>query len=399
VKKMGKLEGFASTATGGCGGSTYKVTSNQDYDLHEREIPGSLRFGIERFANEKTPVTIEFDLKASKKEIILKRTLKLKSNLTINGGGKVTLAFNTDWTRYKIDENSLSYFRAQCAIEINPETGKRWDANTFISIDRKSNVIISGLTFNRLGYDEHPWKFEHPNLDKECLGDVISIFHGKKGNGLVDRIWINGNFFQACGDGCIDIVRGDQRYKSNISISKNKFFKADKTMLAGSPYDAFAEEKDPKTRGLKGNIPQGTYPYRISIYENTFQETTQRNPSASFVVLHVFRNNYINWGSYIVNSQGALVFFEENKLTHVQKGRKIVQTNSSNVHLYNNSLNEGAVNSKLEDTPDYQSLFAKWIRSTNTPSSSTGPSSLSSIDSSIGNFYEIRWQQSLSGPR
>lgn len=347
------LEGFAAATTGGVGGVRFVVTSGEDYLQGERPLAGTLRYAIEQSDPDK-PLWVTFSLKGG--VVVLKRTLKLRSDLTIDGRGegRITIANQVDWSLYTLDESKKTG-RQQCARRDNsiPFT-------TLFLINRKNNIIITHLDFRRFGVNESPWEKSIPNLDKECLGDIVSIYNDGTNSGRsVDNIWINRSSFQDCGDGCIDITRPAGTV-GNISISWNRFFHTDKTMIIGTGYNAYAK-LDPMSRRLERNVPRGEYPYRVSIYGNDFSSVNERNPRASSALVHVYRNRFENWGLYLVYAENSIVLYEQNVVLGADTSQVISPHGRDAVWIYGNVDQHGGAVTGLEDTPGYQKQKAIWI--------------------------------------
>jgi pectate lyase len=342
---LAELEGFANETTGGLGGTEYEVTNAQDYDTHDQKIPGTLRYAIEHSAL--SPLWITFRLPIGT-TIVLKRPLPLRSNLTIDGrGSDIRIANRVDWSQYEIDTNKTQG-RQQCR-KINRSVPK----GTLLSINRQQNIIVTHLTFTRIGFKNSPWENRIPDLDKECLGDVLSIYNDAKSFGSnVDRIWINRSTFQECGDGCIDVTRPDTQV-SRISISNNIFRNTDKTMIIGTPYDAYARP-DPISRRLETNVLPGSYPYHVSLYGNRFENVNERNPRISHALVHIYRNHYINWHLYAVYVEDAMLFYERNIHENSNPSTKVV-SKFSNGHILSrgNTGPNGEPLAELPDSPDY----------------------------------------------
>lgn len=340
-----ELEGFASETTGGFGGAAYEVTNTQDYDKGDERIPGSLRYGIEYSTS--SPLWITFRLPKDS-TIILKRPLLLRSNLTIDGrDNDIRIANRIDWSKYEIDSNKTRG-RQQCRM-INKSGPK----GTLLSINRQQNIILTHLTFMRIGFKDSPWENAAPDLDKECLGDVLSIYNDAKSkNANVDRIWINRNTFQDCGDGCIDITRPDTQV-GRISISNNIFRHTDKTMIIGTPYNAYARQT-PDNHGLEANVQYGSFPYHVSLYGNRFEEANERNPRVSHALVHAYNNRHINWRLYVIYAENAMLFYEQNSHVNSNPSAKVVSKfGNGHILALDNTGPNGEPLAELPDSPNY----------------------------------------------
>lgn len=340
-----ELEGFAIEATGGFGGTVYEVTTTQDYDTDNERIPGSLRYAIEYSTS--SPLWITFRLPIGS-TIVLKRPLPLRSNLTIDGrGSDIRIANRIDWSRYEIDTNKTQG-RQQCRM-IN----KGGPKGTLLSINRQRNIILTHLTFMRIGFKDSLWENLTPDLDKECLGDVLSIYNDVKSkDSYVDQIWINRSTFQECGDGCIDITRPDTRV-GRISISNNIFRQTDKTMIIGTPYNAYARQ-DPSSHRLEANVQNGNFPYHVSLYGNRFEDVNERNPRISHALVHAYNNRYINWHLYVVYVENAMLFYERNIHVNSNPSAKVVSKfGKGHILALDNTGPNGEPLPELPNSPNY----------------------------------------------
>lgn len=338
-----ELEGFAKGTSGGTGGKLVLVTSAADYAKGAKVVAGSLRDAIEN--TPAGPLWIRFNLPAGS-QIILARPLALRSDLTIDGQNKeINITNRVDWSQFELDPEKTTG-RKQCR-----RVNRKQPTGTLFIINRSSNIILNGLKFSRINFDRSPWENSIPDLDKECLGDLISIYNDKTGGANnVDRIWINRSTFTQCGDGCIDITRPESK-AARISISNNRFVNTDKTMILGTPYGA-GSSTDPKTGKLqqrKGGTP---YPYRVSIYGNTFENSNERNPRVSNAIAHIRNNTYINWGMYIVYAENALVLYESN-IHQNSKSKPVISPASKGTILLKGNVDQnGKPMSELRDSPD-----------------------------------------------
>jgi pectate lyase len=209
-----------------------------------------------------------------------------------------------------------------------------------ILIKDRRNIIITNFTFTRGHYHNPLWGDE--NIDKQCLGDMISIFNSVSATtaNAVTKVWINKSSFANCGDECIGITRPVLNASQLFSISYSRFTMTDKTMILGGDLASDSTESNVKY------IPYGERPYRISLYRSYFRETTQRNPRTMSAILHIYNNIFSDWDAYLVynapnETTGEVksrVFMEEN-LFHLTLAANNIAENP-NVHtglfLYNN---------------------------------------------------------------
>jgi pectate lyase len=98
------------------------------------------------------------------------------------------------------------------------------------------------------------------------------------------RVWLDHNTFSNGYDGALDIKRASDY----ITVSWNRFFDHDKTMLLGHSDDNAGEDV--------GHL-------RVTYHHNYFDGTNQRHPRVRFGnPVHVYNNYYANIGSYGVAS-------------------------------------------------------------------------------------------------
>jgi pectate lyase len=98
------------------------------------------------------------------------------------------------------------------------------------------------------------------------------------------RVWIDHNTFSNGYDGALDIKRASDY----VTVSWNRFFDHDKTMLLGHSDDNASEDR--------GHL-------RVSYHHNYFDGTNQRHPRVRFGnPVHVYNNYYRSIGSYGVAS-------------------------------------------------------------------------------------------------
>lgn len=146
-----------------------------------------------------------------------------------------------------------------------------------LNISGASNVIIRNLNFR-------DWSDDAVNLQESA-----------------HHVWIDHNSFTNGADGAVDIKRGSDF----VTVSWNRFFSHDKTMLLGHD---------------DGNGAQDRGHLRVTYHHNWFDGTNQRHPRVRFGnPVHVYNNYYASAGSYGVASTmeaGVLVegnFFENTR--------------------------------------------------------------------------------------
>jgi pectate lyase len=144
-----------------------------------------------------------------------------------------------------------------------------------LDVDGVSNVIIRNLNFRDWG------------------DDGVNLQDGS------EHVWIDHNTFSNGSDGALDIKRASDF----VTVSWNRFFDHDKTMLLGHSDDNGSQDR--------GHL-------RVTYHHNWFDGTNQRHPRVRFGnPVHVFNNYYGGVTSYGVASTmeaGVLVegnFFED----------------------------------------------------------------------------------------
>ncbi|AQZ65193.1 pectate lyase [[Actinomadura] parvosata subsp. kistnae] len=138
------------------------------------------------------------------------------------------------------------------------------------NVSQASNVIIRNLTFRN-------WN-----------DDGINVQYST-------RVYIDHNSFSNGYDGAVDIKRSSDY----VTVSWNRFFDHDKTMLLGHSDSNGSEDR--------GHL-------RVTYHHNWFDGTNQRHPRVRFGnPVHVFNNYYGNVGSYgVASTQEAGVLVEGN---------------------------------------------------------------------------------------
>ncbi|SEF91327.1 pectate lyase [Nonomuraea solani] len=138
------------------------------------------------------------------------------------------------------------------------------------NVSQASNVIIRNLTFRN-------WN-----------DDGINVQYST-------RVWIDHNSFSNGYDGALDIKRASDY----VTVSWNRFFSHDKTMLLGHSDSNGGEDRNK---------------LRVTYHHNWFDGTNQRHPRVRFGnPVHVYNNFYRGVGSYgVASTQEAGVLVEGN---------------------------------------------------------------------------------------
>ena len=138
------------------------------------------------------------------------------------------------------------------------------------NISEASNVIVRNLTFRDWG------------------DDAINVQYST-------RVWLDHNTLSNGSDGAIDIKRSSDF----VTVSWNRFFNHDKTMLLGHSDDNAGEDV--------GHL-------RVTYHHNWFDGTGQRHPRVRFGnPVHVYNNFYGGVSSYgVASTEGAGVLVEGN---------------------------------------------------------------------------------------
>jgi pectate lyase len=139
-----------------------------------------------------------------------------------------------------------------------------------LNVSAASNVIIRNLTFR--------------DWDDDAINVQTST-----------RVWIDHNTMSNGFDGAVDIKHASDF----VTVSWNRFFNHDKTMLLGHSDDNGAEDR--------GHL-------RVTYHHNWFDGTNQRHPRVRFGnPVHVFNNFYGSVGSYgVASTMEAGVLVEGN---------------------------------------------------------------------------------------
>ncbi|WP_326824349.1 RICIN domain-containing protein [Streptosporangium sp. NBC_01756] len=142
-----------------------------------------------------------------------------------------------------------------------------------LNISEASNVIVRNLTF------------------RDWDDDGINVQYST-------RVWLDHNTFSEGYDGALDVKRASDY----VTVSWNRFFNHDKTMLLGHSDDNAGEDS--------GHL-------RVTYHHNWFDGTNQRHPRVRFGnPVHVYNNYYANVGSGggygVASTEGAGVLVEGN---------------------------------------------------------------------------------------
>ncbi len=159
------------------------------------------------------------------------------------------------------------------------------------NISEASNVIVRNLTFR--GWDD----------------DAINVQYST-------RVWIDHNSFTSGYDGAVDIKRASDY----VTVSWNRFFSHDKTMLLGHSDDNAAEDR--------GRL-------RVTYHHNWFDGTGQRHPRVRFGnPVHVFNNFYGGVGDYgVASTLEAGVLVEGNYFENTDSPCELGQGSSPPANL------------------------------------------------------------------
>uniref|UniRef100_A0A0E0FMX1 Pectate lyase n=1 Tax=Oryza nivara TaxID=4536 RepID=A0A0E0FMX1_ORYNI len=124
---------------------------------------------------------------------------------------------------------------------------------------------------------------------KECRHVIVCNLQIEGGRGHdVDAIqikpssadiWIDRCSLADCDDGLVDITRGS----TDVTVSRCRFSRHDKTMLVGA---------DPSHTGDRG--------IRVTVHHCFFDGTRQRHPRVRFGRAHLYNNYTRGWGIYAV---------------------------------------------------------------------------------------------------
>jgi pectate lyase len=243
---VAKITGAASGTTGGLGKPIVTVTSPADGRISKSDPTsvGTLRWAVDQ-ARRSGGAWIVFDPALKGQTIRLESSLRLPSNVTLDGG---------------------------CAgIEIVSPA-----PITQLRITDAENIIITGLSFSKHEYDERSDK----------TGDAIGV------DNQFDRLAILHNNFRRCGDGCIDIVRKERfETQSRATIAFNRFSQHNKVMLIGT-LACYADRSLPGCGTPLQRLNEELTPrVFVTVAANVFDQTSQRHPKVvSNAMVHLVNN-------------------------------------------------------------------------------------------------------------
>lgn len=267
---LDEIDGFAKTAntSGGLDGPLVIINHPGDYDQSagEKPITGSLRAAVEAHARNSTSAWIVFDLPPNS-NITLKRSLRIPSNLTIDGTC-------SDVTIDGLSKVPLFYIRNQ------------------------RNIIIYGLSFRKTDYIlGRP----DPKADS-CI----------RLNGHVDAVAVLHNNLEQCGDGIIDITTSFGTPLpdfARVTVAYNRISDHDKAMLFGT-FDCSLNSGSKCDESDLTRNRKITPTLSLTLSGNLFIRTSQRHPRVyGPVFAHVVNNviGYIDYGTFVSNGARALI--------------------------------------------------------------------------------------------
>jgi pectate lyase len=337
------LAGWGRGATGGLGGQVYVVTSAADPDT---PTPGTLRYGVE-VVGAAGPTWIVFDHvvfpPTTKKAIRLTRPLALTDNLTIDGRGSyVSIRKTYDYA------DVATWTRAGGGVECTAKTaGLKRDVGPIMRIRSKRNIILTHLDFFKeyvcTGENNCSLPTNGLPLDKQCFGDVISIYNlaGEQATRHFGDIWINQSNFQDCGDECIGVTKPSYGSsglgRSYLTISRNQFTNnaTYKAILLGMRDANTCGDADPST----------AYQIAASFYLNRFVGVRSRQPRVENSIAHVYNNVLEDWTTSGVQAgYNSRVMAEQNVFRAVSQTTQPWIKDSCNTYLWarRNQMNVSA---------------------------------------------------------
>jgi pectate lyase len=223
-----RIAGAAAGTTGGLGQRLLLVDARED---GRDSQPGTLRWAVAT-ARREGGGWIAFSRALAGRALRLQAGLRLPSNTTIDGGcGGITLHAPA--------------------------------RETTLLVRDAANVIISGLAFTKSDYAE----------PEDRIGDAIEL------RDRFDRVAILNNAFTRCGDGCIDVVRGElSAEQARVTVAFNRIQAHNKVMLVGT-LACTAQRGPPDCARPLEHLHDSLRPtIRLSLLGNLFIGTSQRHP-------------------------------------------------------------------------------------------------------------------------
>jgi pectate lyase len=239
------MAGFAkqSQTTGGLGGALLTVTAAGDGPPPSGSPApaGALRSVVEQARKAGGGWIVFSPALGDHPRIDLNRTLRLPSNVTLDGGcGGATITATAPYTILSIG-------------------------------DGVSNVVVT-----RLNLEQRP-----PVVAEQ--GDCITVAHD------FDRVWIAHNSLKACGDGLIDIVQNEPGPAARITVAFNKFSDHDKDMGIGNcPATINPDHTCDNVSAMPWSWSRGL---QVTLQQNLFAGTGGRHPRvAGLSYVHMVGN-------------------------------------------------------------------------------------------------------------
>jgi pectate lyase len=224
----GRIAGSAAGTNGGLGHRLLLVDSMED---GREDRPGTLRWAIAT-ARREGGGWIAFAPSPAIRTLRLQVGLRVPSNTTIDGG---------------------------CGGIVLHAAARE----TTLLIAGATNIIVSGLAFSKSEYAE----------PEDRIGDAIGL------RDRFDRVAILNNAFTRCGDGCIDVVRGELSAEpARVTVAFNRIETHNKVMLVGT-LDCTAQRGPPACAHPLEHLGGALRPtIRVSLLGNVFLGTSQRHP-------------------------------------------------------------------------------------------------------------------------